>query len=990
MKTLKYLFIAALAIFTFNACEDVPAPYDIPAMSGNGSGSGSGSGENTNAIFEQDFSSSLGSFTQNCNNPDVQWVNDYSSAVAKGYVDGKNLDAVSYLVSPSFDLTGKEAAHVALKYVICYANTSTVKENHQLLISDNFTGDATKTNWTVLDYGAVNSSSFTFGNATVDIPAEFLGKSNVNIAFRYKSTTEKASTWEIKSVAINDGAAPEQDEEETPGDIMTVAEALASYTGTAKQAVVKGYIVGYIPDKSIDEAVFGSSATSQTNIILADTPDETNISKCIPIQLPSGDIRNKVNLQSNPGNYKKVVTLTGSLEKYFGVTGLKAVSKALFEGEEDSSDDKNEPTGNIYLNETFAKDLGSFTTAQIVNEYAWKHEVYNDKAYAKVSGYADGASQDAESWLISPAMNFSNETAATINFDYVINKGETSLAAANHKLMITDSYTGDFYTTTWDEIDFGATNDGTWTFRNSGNIAVPETFMGKEAVVIAFKYTSTTSASSTWEVMNVVVTGGEGGNQGGDKEEEEGGNAGGSLDGITVAQALAAYTGSATPATVKGYIVGWIDGMAIATGAQFNSDAASKTNLILADTPDETNVSRCLPIQLPSGDIRNALNLQDNPGNYKKYVSLTGSLEKYFGVAGLKTVTKAVFEGSDNNEGGEGDKEEDNDTPTTEPNTIAGIIAAGPGSAVANGTIIATYARGFLMSDNTAAILVFLGEDKGFSTGDVVTVSGTTSTYAGLLQFGNTSTVTKTGTSSVTAATAKEMSAADMDAYLSKPSIQYVSYKGTLEISGNYYNVTIAGAATAIGSISYPNSGLIDASLNGKEIIVTGYTIGVSKDMYVNTMATSIVASTTNEPEIDDTPGIGDEPENGDDPETEDTPATPVNAISVADAIAAYNNGTVGETSVTGYIVGWVQRGNKPQYTTASAAATNLILADSPEYNDATIFFAVELPTNSDIRTALNLSNNPDMFGKKVTITGSLETYYGGAGLKSPSAFTIE
>ena len=853
MKTLKYLFIAALAAFTFNACEDVPAPYTIPTLNSSGEDESS-----ENIIFEQSFTSTLGSFTQTCSNPDVQWGIEYSSACITGHekVNGVSTYKAteSYLVSPAIDLTGKAAAHIALNYVICYANdATTLKDCHQLLICDNFTGDATKANWTVLDYGAVNSSSFTFGNATVNIPEQYLNKSNIYIALKYKSTESKASTWEVKSIAVKDGDAPEAgEEEEATGDVMTVAQALAAYTGTAKSAVVKGYIVGYIPDKSISEAVFASSATSQTNIIIADSPNETDINKCLPIQLPAGEIRNKVNLQSNPGNYKKAVTLTGSLEKYFGVAGLKTVTKALFEGEED--DDKEEPTGKVYINETFANDLGSFTAAQMVNEYAWKHEVYNNKGYAKVSGFADNASQDAESWLISPAIDFSNETAATISFEYVINKGDANLAAVNHKLMITSSYSGDFYQTNWEEIPFGATNDGTWTFRKSGNIAIPEEFMGKEAVVIAFKYTSTTSASSTWEVMNVVVTGGEG-----------------------------------------------------------------------------------------SGD----------------------------------------------NNGGEGE-EGGNDTPTAEPGTIAAAIAAGPGNASVSGTIVATYERGFLVSDNTGSILVYLGEDKGYAKGDVVTVSGATTTYAGLLQFGNTATVEVTGTTSVPAVTAKSMSASDLTAYLSNPTIQYVTYKGTLEISGYYYNIIIDGTTAVQGSLSYPKSGIVDENLNGKEVIVTGYTIGVSKSLYVNTMATSVVAAgggSTTTPDDDIVEDDKDEEEDKD----EDV-IVPAGSISVAQAIAAYVNGQKIEKTVTGYIVGTAKQGNGSFVGEFSvgAVASNIIIADTPNETDSSKCLIVQLPSYSDIRKALNLVDNPDNLGKKVTITGSLEAYFSAPGLKTPTAYSFE
>lgn len=852
MKTLKYLFIAALAAFTFNACEDVPAPYTIPTLNSSGEDESS-----ENIIFEQSFTSTLGSFTQTCSNPDVQWGIEYSSACITGHekVNGVSTYKAteSYLVSPAIDLTGKAAAHIALNYVICYANdATTLKDCHQLLICDNFTGDATKANWTVLDYGAVNSSSFTFGNATVNIPEQYLNKSNIYIALKYKSTESKASTWEVKSIAVKDGDAPEAgEEEEATGDVMTVAQALAAYTGTAKSAVVKGYIVGYIPDKSISEAVFASSATSQTNIIIADSPNETDINKCLPIQLPAGEIRNKVNLQSNPGNYKKAVTLTGSLEKYFGVAGLKTVTKALFEGEEDN--DKEEPTGKVYINETFANDLGSFTAAQMVNEYAWKHEVYNNKGYAKVSGFADNASQDAESWLISPAMDFSNETAATISFEYVINKGDANLAAVNHKLMITSSYSGDFYQTNWEEIPFGATNDGTWTFRKSGNIAIPEEFMGKEAVVIAFKYTSTTSASSTWEVMNVVVTGGEG-----------------------------------------------------------------------------------------SGD----------------------------------------------NNGGEGE-EGGNDTPTAEPGTIAAAIAAGPGNASVSGTIVATYERGFLVSDNTGSILVYLGEDKGYAKGDVVTVSGATTTYAGLLQFGNTATVEVTGTTSVPAVNAKSMSASDLTAYLSNPTIQYVTYKGKLEISGYYYNIIIDGTTAVQGSLSYPKSGIVDENLNGKEVIVTGYTIGVSKSMYVNTMATSVVAAGGGSTTTPDDDIVEDDKEEED--KDEDV-VVPAGSMSVAQAIAAYKSDQKIEKTVTGYIIGYAQTGNGSFVGVfeVGSVASNILIADTPNEKDSSKCMPVALPSNSDIRKALNLIDNPGNLGKRVTITGSLEKYFSAPGLKTPTAYSFE
>ena len=98
---------------------------------------------------------------------------------------------------------------------------------------------------------------------------------------------------------------------------------------------------------------------------------------------------------------------------------------------------------------------------------------------------------------------------------------------------------------------------------------------------------------------------------------------------------------------VKGYIVGFVDGAKLAEGAKFTAEGCeTATNLLLATNPAETNVENCIPVQLPSGDIRAALNLQDNPDNLGKEVKLYGYVLKYFSVPGLKNVTAYEFTGN--------------------------------------------------------------------------------------------------------------------------------------------------------------------------------------------------------------------------------------------------------------------------------------------------------------------------------------------------------
>ena len=503
---LKKLFFAALGLFALAACTETPdSPYN---PGGNPGGNGGTTDEGV--YINETFASTFGVFSTEETVGNYPWVIDYSTAKATSYVDGANNAATSWLISSPVDFTDETEAYIAFDYIIRYSESGKVAANHQLLISTDYAGKAAEATWTDLPYNAVEGADWaTFYKANVDVPAEFLGKSGIVFALRYTATS-KSSTWEVKNFKVAHGKAETSEPEEAAE--YTVTEALAAYTGVAKPAIVNGYIVGSIDDKSIDDANFSGNAVLKTNLLIADNADETDISKCLAVQLPSGKVRDALNLVDNPDNYKKQVVLTGSLEKYFGVAGLKNVTAYSIDGvtpDEPETPETPETPANAYINEPFATSLGAFTTQEVIGDFPWTHTIYQEKGYAKVSGYTT-SSQNAESWLISPAIDFTNETAAYIAFDYVINKGEASAAAANHKLVITSNYTGDVVTTEWTEVNYGAVNNNNWTFHNTGKIALPESMMGKAAVVIAFKYMSTTANSSTWEVNNVVVSSGTG------------------------------------------------------------------------------------------------------------------------------------------------------------------------------------------------------------------------------------------------------------------------------------------------------------------------------------------------------------------------------------------------------------------------------------------------------------------------------------------------
>ena len=115
----------------------------------------------------------------------------------------------------------------------------------------------------------------------------------------------------------------------------------------------------------------------------------------------------------------------------------------------------------------------------------------------------------------------------------------------------------------------------------------------------------------------------------------------------TVTDAKTVKTG--TGKYIKGYIVGYVPGMALneAIFGDASSAETAPTNILLAAKADEKEVNNCMPIQLPAGDLRTALNLKDNSGNLKKELIICGNIETYFGATGLKSATYAKINGKE-------------------------------------------------------------------------------------------------------------------------------------------------------------------------------------------------------------------------------------------------------------------------------------------------------------------------------------------------------
>lgn len=177
-------------------------------------------------------------------------------------------------------------------------------------------------------------------------------------------------------------------------------------------------------------------------------------------------------------------------------------------------DGGTQPGGEtVVFEESFATSQGNF---EIDNKqlpeggtFVWKHDAGtpeggNPYYYMKASAFINKAAKASESWLISPEVDLSTATNATLTFMHIINHAGDM--QTQQTLWVTETSAEN-----WQQVtipNYPAGNN--WTEVSSGNIDL-STYAGKK-IKFAFKYVSTTEAAATWEIYDVkVVANGEGG-----------------------------------------------------------------------------------------------------------------------------------------------------------------------------------------------------------------------------------------------------------------------------------------------------------------------------------------------------------------------------------------------------------------------------------------------------------------------------------------------
>lgn len=168
---------------------------------------------------------------------------------------------------------------------------------------------------------------------------------------------------------------------------------------------------------------------------------------------------------------------------------------------------------------------------------------------------------------------------------------------------------------------------------------------------------------------------------------------------------------------------------------------------------------------------------------------------------------------------------------------------------VLNATVVAANMWSIFVDDGHGVIMVWFGNSGGnqpshdCQVGDVLNIEGEIKDYCGRWEFSDNVWITKTGTTTVERGEPEILTAASAEAFISAPSVKYISHTGTLLSAGDTYNnISIDGSETAILGVIRPfaEEAELLKSLEGKTVSVKGYAYHSASGKYIHVVMTEV------------------------------------------------------------------------------------------------------------------------------------------------------
>lgn len=439
----------------------------------------------------------------------------------------------------------------------------------------------------------------------------------------------------------------------------------------------------------------------------------------------------------------------------------------------------------IENNKVYTSGKWTFTSTDAgwpANAYlGWFGKTYSDGSkYINVAPYSSSMSE-VVAYAVMTKFNVADAEGKKLTFDlawYFKTKDNSKF-----EVVASKDYSGDVATATWEVVESYTYTDetinpmNTWT---SYSLDLSTKYASEKALAVAFRYTG---KSNTYRLDNV-----------------EFGAAEVPVEVLTVVTGEATDV-TATSATLAGSYSGVTEAPA-EVGVEYRMNGVADYTKVAASAVAE------------SFSVEVAELVEESTYEYRAY-AVKGEETTY---GEVKTFTTAAAE------------EEDPTTP------IASVELNG--TYTVKGVVTALSARGFILTDESGSIFYYNASYKAnYVVGQELTVTGKISQYNKGLQIDGTSaTIVEGEVVGYEYPTPATADAAAIDAFIANTANRFATYvelTGDLEISGNYYNVTVAGTKN-MGSIYYPTNDIKSALATGTNITIKGYAIAVSGGKYYN------------------------------------------------------------------------------------------------------------------------------------------------------------
>lgn len=437
MKQTKFLAMLFMAFaVAFSACTNVDDPDDPKDENGA-----------EKLPFTEAFETGMGKFTAQSVVGEQKWEHSaqYKYVLISGYINASKTNVANedWLISPEISLAGVTSAKLTFEHASRYFGD--INNEATVWVSENYKDGLPATaTWTKVTTPAFKDAGNWNMVSSGEISLKAFAGKNIRIALKYVSTDTKAGSWQLKNFKVEEGEATEEPVDPgtgagTEATPYSVAAAMANQASAT--AWVKGYIVGSVKNDntiatiaSAADVVFGATNVRNTVVLIADSKTETDYTKCVAVNLPTGVIRDAVNLQDKPANLGKELTVNGVLRAYFGIPGVRDLISHKLEGATTEPPVTTEPNPATSLTEnfeSFTHGTGAAYFSTQANSKGWKGvkiqgtlegdvRQFSNNKYVQFSAHRSSgvtAGTVQEFWVVSPRLDLTNATNKMLSFE---------------------------------------------------------------------------------------------------------------------------------------------------------------------------------------------------------------------------------------------------------------------------------------------------------------------------------------------------------------------------------------------------------------------------------------------------------------------------------------------------------------------------------------------------------------------------------------------